>query len=146
MEIVTQQQSLQQHQQHPQHHSLGHPQSGSSQRHVGLLQIAPMNSGRGSSLTNTTLTASSSSMGGMTAVSSSIIMSAVSSSAAPTLGIPTPNLTGVLTGIKPPPLFSLPGARGAEPGGGAFRHQQDKPEEEKPVSYVLGGYRYLSTW
>jgi hypothetical protein len=143
MEIVTQQQSLQQQQQHqPPHHSLGHPQSGSSQRHVGLLQIAPVNSSRGGSLANTTLTASSSSsMGGMmTAVSSSIIMSAVSSSAAPTLGIPTPNLTGVLTGIKPPPLFSLPGARGAEPGGGAFRHQQqDKAEEEKPVSYVLGG-------
>jgi hypothetical protein len=78
----------------------------------------------------------------MTAVSSSI-MSAVSSSAPPTLGIPTPNLTGVLTGIKPPPLFSLPGVRGAEPGSGAFRHQQDKADEEKPVSYVLGGYLYL---
>jgi hypothetical protein len=141
MEIVTQQQSLQQHQPH---HNLGHPQSGSGQRHVGLLQIAPVNSGgRGGSLTNTTLTASSSSMGGITAVSSMGGMTAVSSSsmgsAAPTLGIPTPNLTGVLTGIKPPPLFSLPGARGAEPGAGAFRHQQDKPEEEKPVSYVLGG-------
>ncbi len=143
MEIVTQQQSLQQQQQqHQPHHNLGHHQSGSSQRHVGLLQIAPVNSGRGG-LTNTTLTASSSSMGGITAVSSMGGMTAVSSSsmgsAAPTLGIPTPNLTGVLTGIKPPPLFSLPGARGAEPRGGAFRHQQDKAEEEKPVSYVLGG-------
>ena len=41
-------------------------------------------------------------------------------------GIPTPNLSGILTGIKPLPLFSLPGVR-----------IETKPEE-KPVSFILG--------
>jgi hypothetical protein len=62
----------------------------------------------------------------------------------PNLGIPTPSLSGVLTGIKLPPLFSLPGARSAEQpvrGGGGNGGQTS---EEKPVAYVLGWkiYRY----
>ena len=53
-------------------------------------------------------------------------------------GIPTPNLSGVLTGIKSQPLFSLPGVRSEHhklaAAGGKTQHQQ----EEKPVTFVLG--------
>ena len=42
------------------------------------------------------------------------------------LGIPTPNLSGILTGIKPLPLFSLPGVR------------MDVKHDDKTVPFVLG--------
>ena len=87
--------------------------------------------GLAASLTTATTTVTAAiGMGSLTAVSSS--SSCLTAAGPPTLGIPTPSLTGVLTGIKPPPLFSLPGAR-------AHQMHQDRAEEEKPVSYVLGG-------
>merc|ERR1719402_1077903 len=46
-----------------------------------------------------------------TSSSTSGILSLISTSGGNIPGIPTPSLSGVLTGIKPPPLFSLPGVR-----------------------------------
>jgi hypothetical protein len=73
----------------------------------------------------------------LTAVSSSGRPGVVGGGVAlPSLGIPTPSLAGVLTGIKLPPLFSLPGAR-AEPLA-ALKPTAEKTDEEKPSAYVLG--------
>ena len=54
-------------------------------------------------------------------------------------GIPTPNLSGVLTGIKSQPLFSLPGVRpGADLETGACAVVKKPGEPDKPVTFVLG--------
>ena len=59
-------------------------------------------------------------------------------------GIPTPNLSGVLTGIKSQPLFSLPGLRTdlaavQEPVPVPVKQVVNaEPGPEKPVTFVLG--------
>ena len=58
-------------------------------------------------------------------------------------GIPTPNLSGVLTGIKSQPLFSLPGVRAsssvhAESVSKPVYTMSNTTQEDKPVTYVLG--------
>ena len=58
-------------------------------------------------------------------------------------GIPTPNLSGVLTGIKSQPLFSLPGVRASI---STLQETLVKPvytmsntsQDDKPVTFVLG--------
>ena len=58
-------------------------------------------------------------------------------------GIPTPNLSGVLTGIKSQPLFSLPGLRASssvlgETVSKPVYTMSNTSQEDKPVTYVLG--------
>lgn len=55
-------------------------------------------------------------------------------------GIPTPNLTGVLTNIKPNsmPLFSLPGKRLDLPNLPNHPVANEAPKPSKPIPFVLG--------
>ena len=64
-------------------------------------------------------------------------------------GIPTPNLSGVLTGIKSQPLFSLPGLRASSSVLGEtvtkpvytmanMSSMSSTTQEDKPVTFVLG--------
>ena len=55
-------------------------------------------------------------------------------------GIPTPNLSGILTNIKPHamPLFSLPGKRVDMPNLPNHPVGHDSPRPVKPIPFVLG--------
>ena len=93
--------------------------------HTGLLQIAAP---RGS---------------GVMVMSSITTHSTVTVTSRGTVpGIPTPNLSGVLTGIKSQPLFSLPGLRtdlAAVPEPVPVKQVvHAEPGPEKPVTFVLG--------
>jgi len=84
-------------------------------------------------------------------MSSSSILTDVPTTGFSLPGIPTPNLSGVLTGIKTQPLFSLPGARSdlnlnktnGLPDGMmkpvyTMSTAMSTALEEKPVTFVLG--------
>ena len=131
-------------------------------RHVGLLQIAPSyrteanssSAGHNRALIGSSSTTTVTTTNNNTAImsSSSTVVSHSSSShlvrtsgggaSVPHLGIPTPSLSGVLTGIKLPPLFSLPGARAEPPmlltTTSTSSNNSSQASEEKPVTYVLG--------
>jgi len=83
-----------------------------------------------------------------TEMSSSSILTEVPTTGFSLPGIPTPNLSGVLTGIKTQPLFSLPGVRSDLNNPNKINGLQDgmmKPvytmstsQDNKPVTFVLG--------
>ena len=68
---------------------------------------------------------------------------AITTSSFSLTGIPTPNLSGVLTGIKAVPLFSLPGVRPdllskTQSVSAPLIQSRSASVEEKPVTFVLG--------
>ena len=87
---------------------------------TGLLQIAAPGPGHGMTVV----------LAGQSAVTTTTVSNIP--------GIPTPNLSGVLTGIKSQPLFSLPGVRAEHHKLAAAGGKTQQQQEEKPVTFVLG--------
>ena len=95
-------------------------------------------------VTNTGLLQIAAPRGGGVVVMSGGHSTATATSRPSVPGIPTPNLSGVLTGIKSQPLFSLPGVRTDLTGVHIPEAVPVKsgvnaePGPEKPVTFVLG--------
>ena len=120
--------------------------------HIGLLQIArPGQSTLSRFVHSSKANMKDSSLGipniYKTEMSSSSILTEVPTTGFSLPGIPTPNLSGVLTGIKTQPLFSLPGARsdlnpnksnGLQDGMMKPVYTMSASQEDKPVTFVLG--------
>eukprot|EP00092_Neocalanus_flemingeri_P003719 GFUD01003996.1.p1 GENE.GFUD01003996.1~~GFUD01003996.1.p1 ORF type:complete len:2148 (-),score=343.88 GFUD01003996.1:108-6551(-) len=120
--------------------------------HIGLLQIArPGQSTLSRFVHSSKANMKDSSLGipniYKTEMSSSRILTEVPTTGFSLPGIPTPNLSGVLTGIKTQPLFSLPGARsdlnpnkmnGLHDGMMKPVYTMSASQEDKPVTFVLG--------
>lgn len=120
--------------------------------HVGLLQIArPGQSMLNRFVHSSKANVKDSSLGipniYKAEMSSSSILTEVRTTGFSLPGIPTPNLSGVLTGIKSQPLFSLPGLRsdlnlnktnGLQDGMMKPVYTMSASQEDKPVTFVLG--------
>lgn len=98
--------------------------------HQGLLQIAQPALQSGGGVVG--------GPGGSTTTSSSGPTAILSTAAFSIPGIPTPSLSGVLTGIKSAPLFSLPGKRLESATVSSTVSAKESSSTEKTVPYVLG--------
>ncbi len=109
------------------------------QKPPGLLQIAQHDSIGIVTLSRQSTTAAFTDSLTKSSVEPIMHESIISTSAFTIPGIPTPSLSGVITGIKSTPLFSLPGKRWSTSATGGIQQEElDHPSQDKPVPYVLG--------